>query len=51
VVDGSLASNVSAYLIWNLRDDWSLTLTGGQSYTDTSSDTVSYGRAALSHRW
>ncbi len=51
VVDKSIARNISAYLIWNMRDDWSLTLTGGQASTDDSPETIRYGRVAVSHRW
>lgn len=50
-VDGSIADNGAVYMVWDLSPDWSLTLTGGRSATDNSADTVSYGRAAVSHRW
>ena len=51
VLDKSIASNTAIYLIWNMRNDWSLTLTGGQSDTDNSSETINYSRVAVSHRW
>ena len=50
-VDQSISSTASVYGIWDLHRSWSLTLTGGQYWTDGPSETITYGRAAISHRW
>ncbi len=51
VVDKSIASTGSMYLVWDMDRDWSMTFTAGQSGIDTSSDTTTFGRVALTHRW
>ena len=50
-VDESVASTVSIYLIWDFVRNWSSTFTWGESGTDTTDETVRFGRVALTHRW
>ena len=50
-VDKSIASTGSIYLIWEIARNWSTTFTGGESGTDSSDETVRFGRVAVTHRW
>ncbi len=50
-VDESIASTGSVYLIWEFSRDWSSTFTWGESGTDTTDETVRFGRVAVTHRW
>ena len=51
VLDKSIASTGSVYLVWDMERDWSTTFTAGKSAVDTAADTTSFGRVALSYRW
>ena len=50
-IDQTDSTTAAAYLIWDLHRSWSLGLTGGQYYTENPSDTISFGRVAITHRW
>ena len=50
-IDQSVSDTASAYVIWDVDRRWSLDFTAGQYRTDNPSDTTTFGRAAISHRW
>ncbi|MDH5443990.1 MAG: hypothetical protein OEY52_00445 [Gammaproteobacteria bacterium] len=51
VVDESIASTGSLYLILDINKNWSSTFTWGESGTDTSDETVRFARLGITHRW
>lgn len=50
-LDQSITTTGTLYTIWDLNAAWSLSLTVGQSGTDTGTDTITFSQAGLSYRW